>query len=52
MMNMRSEEEVAKKLKELMEMKFDGYPFDLEFSIRNIDEYNTAIKVLKWILEK
>jgi hypothetical protein len=49
---MRSEEEIRKKLKELENLKFDWYPFELEFKIKNIDEYNTAIKVLRWVLEK
>ncbi|MDT7859118.1 MAG: hypothetical protein RQ930_03735 [Candidatus Aenigmarchaeota archaeon] len=49
---MKSESEIKKKLEELEKLKFNWYPYDEDFKIKNIDEYNTAIKVLKWILEK
>jgi len=46
----RSSEEIERKLKELLNAKSE---LDLyyEFGIRNLDEYNMAIKVLKWVLE-
>ncbi|MGC9200546.1 MAG: hypothetical protein ACP5F8_01090 [Candidatus Aenigmatarchaeota archaeon] len=49
---MRSEEEIRKFLEKLKNLKFDGYPYFSEFGIKNIDEYNTAIKVLKWVLKE
>jgi len=48
----RSESEIRKKLEELKNLKFHWYPFDEDFKIKNIDEYNMAIKVLEWVLEK
>jgi len=46
----RSSEEIEKKLKELLNAKNEIELYN-EFGIRNIDEFNMAIKVLKWVLE-
>ncbi|MFH7880480.1 MAG: hypothetical protein QXI09_00520 [Candidatus Aenigmatarchaeota archaeon] len=46
----RSSEEIEKKLKELLNAKTEIELYN-EFGIRNIDEFNMAIKVLKWVLE-
>ncbi len=49
---MKDEKTIRKKLEELEKLNFQWYPYDEEFKIRNIDEYNMAIRVLRWVLEK
>jgi len=48
----KDENTIKKKLEELEKLKFHWYPYDKDFNIRNIDEYNMAIRVLRWVLEK
>jgi hypothetical protein len=50
--DMKSESEIKRKLEELEKLKFHWYPYDEDLKIKNIDEYNTAIKVLRWVIEK
>ncbi|MCS7093813.1 MAG: hypothetical protein RMJ18_01355 [Candidatus Aenigmarchaeota archaeon] len=46
---MRSKEDIEKKLKELISAKTEFEKF-YDFGIRNLDEYNMAVKILKWVL--
>lgn len=46
----RSSEEIEKKLNELLKAKSEFEIYN-DFGIRNIDEYNMAIKVLRWVLD-
>ncbi|MEM5815394.1 MAG: hypothetical protein QXD89_02845 [Candidatus Aenigmatarchaeota archaeon] len=47
---MRNKEEIKEKLNELLKAK-EKLEINNEFRIRNIDEFNMAIRVLKWVLD-
>jgi len=48
---MRNKEEIEKKLNELLKVRGELEIFP-HFGIKNLDEFNMAIKVLKWVLEE